>query len=434
MLFRSICIAGGLLAAGLVAQGGLGKPVNIGTSGSHRIDVQTTASGGAGYTVNGALGVEVDNAGHIWVTARRDTTSTANPHILVEYDANGAYVAWYAQPPGTAGSGWGIRDLAHNLEFNPTSSDPELIYGGCENSASANTIFAWDPVGKSWVNAANVVITAPVNTVVRALALMPASSPAVQAAFPIATKGVFVTANFGSVVEYIDVATGAPAAPATPSVTPAAYGAWFDTQTDTVWWFSQSGGPVASMQVDFEQASVTGVPTGQHFIGDLGIPGTNPGGLAGGASGRLDPATGITELTYLTQATVDEVVRVEGNYNYGSPGCMPGSLHFSNCWAYAGSATYSIVIQGLTTPLGYLAAGVAGPTINPLPWLFVCGIDLQVVPLPPVLFPIPAVGGTANATFSLAAAPPGPYTINWQWLEVTPAGITVSRAGSTYIQ
>ncbi|MBK8980150.1 MAG: hypothetical protein IPM29_29975 [Planctomycetes bacterium] len=430
MRFDFSILATSLLAAGVAAQGGLGAHVQIGTSGSNQLDVSTAATSNMGYAVNGALGVSVDPNGTIWVTARRNTASTANPHKLIEFDANGNFVNSYDQPTGTLGSAWGIRDMAWDGDFTPNSR----IYGGCEHASTANTVFAWDWTNKVWDPTRNIVLPTWVNNTARALAVCPPSHPAVQAQFPTSPLGVLVHTNWSGVVEWFDIASGTAAQPATPSPNNGAYGAYFNANDGTVTLFGQLGGPRATDGVTFVTIDLTGAQTGQKFLGDLSVPGTNPGGIAGGAEWNPNFANNFRgEVTYLTQANNDTVVRVQGDYNYGSMGCLTGSTHSADGYAYVGNAAYNVTLDGVTTGTSaFLAYGVAGPTINPLPFILNCGIDLGLSVFG-LIGPIAVTGGAAQQTFNLSTAPAN-VSVSWQWLVPNASGrIDLSRAGSTYI-
>ena len=114
--------------------------------GNDFIDAEALVATAIGASFNGMLGVSVDTAGHYYVTARRDMT--ANPHGFFEFDANGAFVASYNQPTGTALSAWGIRDLALDGTTN-------VIYGGLEG----DTIYAFDATTKIWDASKDVTVT-----------------------------------------------------------------------------------------------------------------------------------------------------------------------------------------------------------------------------------------------------------------------------------
>ena len=138
-----------------------------------RIPVETVT------TNLGCLGVARTNYNgeeRFWVTARALVLANGQPHLLYEFDRAGTLKATYNQPPVMvygATNTWGIRDLAY---------DGRYLFGGAENAATGNKVFAFDVAAKVWDGTKDVTLVAPAWTVTRALtystALMAVVRPA----------------------------------------------------------------------------------------------------------------------------------------------------------------------------------------------------------------------------------------------------------------
>jgi hypothetical protein len=385
----------------------------------HILDVQAIGGAGAGYAANGMLGTCRAPNGHYYVSGRRNTASTANPNNLFEFDANGAFVAVLPQPGAASapGSAWGIRDLAWDGGTGASSR----IYGGLENSVTGGRVYAFDWNIGVFDPASDIVLAAPVNSVVRALAYDTANQ-------------TFAATNFGGAIEYFDK-TGAVTKPTTTNPSTTTYGLAYDPQKSTYWAFGQggSGRTATTTQVVFtEFDAATGAATGQQAIGDLSIPGSVPGGTAGGVD--FTTIQGLPTLLYLTQATSDSIVAVVGRFEYAN-GCN-GDIGFFSA-AYPGNASWALTVKNVPATVASAfpcigAASVAGIPILPS---LLCGpLNLN----PAVFFdcgpPQPVAGG---AQFSLAIPSTAANArLAFQWIFIDPAAalpIRLSEAGAILV-
>lgn len=370
----------------------------------HVLDVQSIATANAGYTnqlgANGCLGVARTPDGHLFVTCRRDVPTS--PHQIFEFDQDGAWVGSYAQPPQTAASEWGLRDLA----WDGDSSRASRLFGGMENAASGNRIFAFDWQTRQFDSARDVVLTSTRVATSRALAFVPPNPR-----FPTAVGGVLVVADYFSRVEFVDALLGVPVALTVPSVQPGTFGAAYDPVRETVWFGGQTGSRRGeSTQVVFSEMDLTGRATGRVFLGDLTVPFLDenlrsiPGGLCGGVEFFAN-GSGAPTIVYLAQATSDTVVFLNGRFEYGS-GCGGAKISFRG-EPYAGSSNFAITLSDapLDATIAFLWIGLPLPPPGlPLPPMLAnCALLLDPTVMLSDLFPaIPIEGGRASVPMPLA--------------------------------
>lgn len=372
----SSALAFGLCAGAAHAQ--LGKYVNhpnFPGGPTHRLDVQAIISASSSYTVNACLGVEIDNFGTIWVSARRDTTATTNPHMLYELKWNTTTQKWdvtgYQQPTGTQGSSWGIRDLAFDGVIH--------LYGGCEFSYTSNKIFAFNVATKKWDSSKDVTVTgSPVGTC-RALAFDNSGDGG---------KGSLWYGDFSSA--HVEVDLTGKVLRQVPNVQPSCYGAAYDPDRKTVWWFGQ-GYSTAANSATYPQVVGTeiwvsdGSKTGNRFIGDRGIApsaGYHAGGIAGGMAFYKDQA-GTPLFLCLHQATADTVSQLYGRFNYGTGSDGVISMNDHACSGLLlpsqTQSSFGLRLNSSTAVAGVLILGFSKSSI-PLVAPFAPGSSLYTIP------------------------------------------------------
>jgi hypothetical protein len=406
---------------------GLGSPVtNTGANWSgaqcHILDVQALGTTGAGYTANGMLGVERAPNGHFYVSGRRNTTNTALPNNLFDFDAAGNFVAVVAQPglASSAGAAWGIRDLAWDGGTGATSR----IYGGLENATTANKVYAFDWNTGAFDAASDITLAAPVNNTVRALGYDSGNN-------------VFAATNWSGAIEYFDK-TGAVAKPTTANPSTFTYGLAYDAQKKTYWAHGQGGSTrtATTTQVVFVEFDAnTGAASGQQFIGDLSIPGTAPGGIAGGL-GFYTTASNQPAMVYLTQATSDAIVTVHGRFEYATGCAGAGDISFFS-EAYAGNANWALTVGGI--PGGVASAfpcyGAPSPAGIPILPALLCGpLNLNLA----IFFDCgpaqPVAGGGAQFNLPIPATAAGAQ-LAFQWIYIggLPNPVKLTEAGMIWV-
>ena len=404
---------------------------------TNQINASGLGTANAGYTANGGLGVTYSpHNGHYYASFRRNTASTANPHQIFEFDKDGGWVGAFAQPSGTLGSAWGIRDMAWDGDPNPATS---RLYGGCEYASTNNTVYAYDPVTGAWDPALDVSISGNTSTAARAIGILPPTNPQ----FPGQMVGVIT--NWSDAVQYHDFTPGSSGrggtiASNTPSVQKWAYGGTYDPSTQLFWWHGQ-GSNIAPVQYGtiFTQMDLQGNPTGKEYVGDLSIPATNPGGIAGGCEMWIDPATNRPVMTALTQAANDTIFNVYGQYEFGV-GCIGlNGMGFSGP-AFAGNSQWATTLDNIAAgrTTAFLWAGVPAvpPGVNLGAALQSCNLWLD-----PTIFVFgfpaaaPVTAGSAQMTIPIPAGVGG-AELSFQWLVPGAGGtlpLDLSAGGDIHI-
>jgi hypothetical protein len=330
----SFVLSAHLIALATPAQQGHVAPIG----GAEFVAAQSLVETATGIAYTGMLGLGVDNAGHYYVSSRRDTAVPASPHKLFEFDANGTFVAAYDQPAATAGSSWGIRDMA----LDPATN---VIYGGLEGPV----VHAFDAAAGRYDATKDITIAAPAGATVRALAF----------------DGThFLTADFGSPMWAFDRSGAAAGAPL-PSVTLGAYGLAHDPTRGTWWVFSQREstiGPRGASQPmrgnNAIEVDANGDETGHMFTGDHVLD-----GVAGGAELVRLP-NGDWALACLTQGAVADGFYLQLVHAEFGAGCGGQLTYVGGGNAWAGNAAFAPRGSGLDDAAPhFLLIGIdAGPT------------------------------------------------------------------------
>jgi len=435
-------------------------PGPTGAAASHKLDVQGEASKVANYTVTGSLGVCVDSLfGHIWVSARRDTTNLTNPHKLFEFwwdpRANNGAGAWhvemYDQPTGTLGSSWGIRDLAIGA-----GSTKQYIYGGAERSIVGQQVYAFDVTkqaspnqnrSKGWTSSADWKTTnvPTAITTIRGLAYDP-------------NRNSMYTVSFGSpVAEFKQdgtlVKSFTPALPARGT-----YGLAYDPLRKTIISCGQSGSAkgtalpngVRMVAYEIDPNGTTFVETGTMFFSaDLTLPIATPnppGGVSGGCcitmeKRKLPTSTpnifntiDVPVLTWLAQATTDTVIQMYGRFQhhpYDSTGTAlagnsGGDIGMKGDAPYISNSAWAITLSKSTAANATLYVSLKSSNLPFAFPPFTAGTVVSLDPNSGLFLPLGGMmvqGG--NATFPAPipndAALAG-ISAFFQWAEVTTNG------------
>ncbi len=436
-------------------------PGPTGTAATHKLDVMAEATKVAGYTVNGCVGTCVDKLlGHIWVSARRDTSNLTNPHKLFEFwwdpKANNGQGAWhvemYDQPSGTLGSAWGIRDLAAG-----DGSTILYIYGGSERSVVGNKVFAFDVTkqaspnqnrSKGWTSSADWKtdnLPAAI-TVVRALAYDP-------------NRNTMYTGDFNNpIAEFKQdgtlVKSFTPSAPARST-----YGMAYDPLRKTVIVCGQQGSAkgntppngVRMVAWELDPNGTAFVETGTMFFSaDLTIAHTGTGAVPGGVSGGCDltiekrslptnvpnvfNVVSVPVLTWLAQADSDTVIQMYGRFQhhpYDSTGAaLPknsgGDIGAKGDAPYVGNSAWGLTLSKSSAANATLYVSLGSGNI---PFAFAPFVAGSVVSLDlgsPLFLP---VGGVSVQSGSAVLPAPIPNIAGlvgisafFQWVEVTGTG------------
>lgn len=328
----------GILALGTAASAQFGLPTGF------RVDNQLTSGN------NGGLGVARTNiAGQerFWVTSRAASLTTGSPHVLYEYDRAGTLLATYNQPIlyGT-GNTWGMRDLAF---------DGTHLYGGSENAANGNRVFAFDAVNRVWDPSRDIVLSAPAFAITRALTYVPSTD-------------TFWTSNFGGTCfEFNRAGATVRTFAATAN---SIYGLGYDPVLDEIIAFGQTGGPPAAPNratglitrvIDRDAGAGTPAMTTIMGLGDATIPGAPPGGIAGGM--EVYDLGGVRHAVYLSQATSDTFYEANLQYQFslGPSSYLAGSNGLPNPNRDGDDAPYfGNGLWGLDMSSGTAGAGQQG--------------------------------------------------------------------------
>lgn len=386
---------------------------------THRLDVQAMIAKAMNTTgFNGILGCCRDRFGHYWVTSRRDVSKTGTKHMLFEIFFDATTKTWkvnaYPQPAGVQTSAWGIRDLAYDGVLH--------IYGGAENAFTNSTVFAFNVVTKKWDSLQNWKAPAAVGTT-RALAFDPNGNGG---------KGSMWTANWSSAVYEFD-RTGK-VLRTTSSLHPSTYGAAYDPVRKTVWFYGQRLTATNSTirVAATEMSTATLKPTGNKLIGDLGIPGTVPGGIAGGLDFYVK--NGNPVLLLLTQATSDTIYEIYGRFNYGTS--SGGEIFMNGTYPLTGNASFKFNLRGATGSLALLMLGTKKVDIPLAIAGFRAGSRLHVAP-PFILMSAAITSGTAVFPVPIPNDPSlKKASTFWQAVEINPSSASVlglSKGGETVL-
>lgn len=344
--------------------------------------------------------------GTFWVTGAR--TSPTTLHQLYELDAAGQVLAAYDQPPETAASVWGIRDLAWD--------GGSFLYGGWEG----RVVFAFDLRTRQWSDA-NAWVAPSAAQTVRALAYDARGA---------AGAGSLWTTDFGS--PHVEFDRAGNVLRTHPNVAPLTYGAAFDPIRRSLWWFGQGGSQQPSATtVGIEMDATTGLASGQMFLADASLSATVPGALAGGCD-AYQRADGSSVFVLLLQGSPDSICEIRGEFRYAA-GCN-GDPGFHGDAPFVGNPNWHVDLGGATGAQAclLLSAGRRSPGL-PLPGL-PPGCDLHLFDLPIISSP-QAIGGSA-ATIPLPI-PPLPSlaggALYTQWAVLGGSTITLSAAGGTVV-
>ena len=390
----------------------LGQPTGL------KVDVQAVIKTATSLD-HQLVGVARDKNGDYWVTGQRASPSAA--HKLFKLDASGKLLAAYDQPPATAASPWGMRDLAYDGD--------QTLYGGCE-TAACNRVLAFDIASASFVSGKDFIVPSTLpGPVVRALAYDPLGA---------GSTGSLWTADLGSAVVEFDRAGNVLGT--LPSVSASAHGAAIDSDYRTIWWFARGGSTKGNVGVvGIQQDLLTGQATGQVFLGDLSVqPGSGepPGGVAGGCELYIDSSTdhAVPHLVLLAQAQSDTLYEINGRFNFG--GTCGGTIGFRNDAPWTGNRAWTVTLSASASPQAFLLVHGSHATIPLTPPLFGlgCVVRVALAPGPVVLGPFPVNGGTAQASIPVVAGAGG--VAYFQWLEApSPLAIPLrlSDGGGAYV-
>ena len=378
----SLMFAGVALTLG-TAQAQFGAPTGM------EIPVETIVAN------NGCLGVcrtEVNGQERFWVSARAPGSIAGNPHLLYEFDRQGNLLGTYNQPTVyTTTNVWGIRDMAF---------DGQYIYGGQENTQTLpnpNTVYAFDPVSRTYVHSADIVLIAPAFPTTRALAFNPVTNR-------------FYTSNFGGAAYEFD-RTGAVLSTIT-STAGAMYGAGYDLAGNAYWQFGQTGAHTTNYGTVFNAYDLNtglGNQDVNKTYGDIthntsGAP--NVGGIAGGMETYY--RNGKLYAISLTQGTPDSIVEIALDLNSGTTcsagGSGPAGHTLSGGAPWSGNAAFNLNLvnaPGLAGGISLLFLSAPGAFPIPLPAPFGAGCNLLLSPSPLIFMGNSVVGPNGSATYPL---------------------------------
>jgi hypothetical protein len=429
---RLSLLAAAVLCSSAIAQTNtvLGAPLNdpLWPGGSNKLDVQAIISAGAGRTVNRILGCARDRDGNYFVSAS-GILSTGNFHQLYELDKTGKYVKAHNTPAAySATSVWGLRDLAYDMANH-------VIYGGLENAATGNKVYAFDVATRTFVSSKDW--TAPAgSTLVRALAYNPLGDNG---------NGSMWTGNFGANL-YEFRKDGTVIQSMAYNViqkqgSGGIYGAAFNPVSKTIWWFSQLGSSRVSGSPGYAVVGIemtTGNPataTGNTFFADITVPGAPMGGIAGGIQFSLK--NGRPTLICTHQATSDTISEIYGVFNHGA-GC-DGPLYMNDEVPYSGNTKWGLKLTQSKASGGIAALFVSSGEVSigmPSP-PFGTGCTLLFSPFPPNVFF--QVGPTASVVAGVANFPApiptglGGIELRLQSVSVASGTLYLSDLGKTVI-
>ncbi|MEZ5966394.1 MAG: hypothetical protein R3F56_21340 [Planctomycetota bacterium] len=376
-----------------------GAPGILGMPNGVTLDVQAIVAQATGVSYSGMMGVEVDDAGHFYVSARRATPT--GPHVLLELDAAGAYVATYPLPAATSASTAGMGDLAY---------DGRYVYGGMEKTAGP--IYAFDTVTKTFDPAKAIPTAALPGIGVQALGFVP-DKPNAPVAFLASELGnpsadLYLFDRQGVVLETI------------PNPGLAVLGIAYRGE-DRAWLWCQGGSGHPAQVVAVELDTARGVLTGVRVIGDTTLAGQVPGGIAGGAA--FHRRNGVATLLVLAQANSDTVYEMSGSLQYGRS-CGPqiglfgdapyaGNQGFSVAWTAAGASGHPVAAAFLVGP------GAASIPLGLPLAARGCALDLNGILLS---VPVAGVGCAGSLSLPLPAGTGGVF-LHCQWATLPATGL-----------
>lgn len=383
-----------LLAPATSAQ--LGRPNGV------RIEVQALASVALSATYDGMVGCARDRDGNYWVTGRRAGTDPA--HKLFLFSQSGAFVAAYDQPAETQASGWGLRDLAYDARDH-------VLYAGCETSV-ARRLFAFDIAARRFDPTRAVPLPATVSGTARGVAFDTRGANG---------AGTFLVSDFTTPVVEFD--RGGTVRATWPSTNGAKYGLGvydffgpgsepFDGRIE----FCQSGGGNPSCKLEGRPIDFDG--TEASFLCDPSIPGTAPGGLAGG--GEVYLKNGVPTALILSQATSDVIYEVAADYDRMGTCTNAGVAGSAGGAAFAGNAAFRMTLKESAGQLGFFLIGMPG-ALPPIPNLLPCGLGLSPLVPPIVIGATPIVAGSGSVPLPIpAVASLRGAGVRGQWLVQAP--------------
>lgn len=372
----------------------------LGHSVGFKVDVQTAATSALAATYDGCFGVARDSGGSFWVTARRATAAGA--HKLLKFDSAGAFVQAYDQPAGTSASSDGLRDLAYDAVAN-------VLYAGCEASASGGKLFAFNVTLAKWDTTLNWTVPSAITTSVVGLAFDQYGA-AGQGSMYASDPGGAVTEfkKDGTVIRTM------------PAQVPGCTGIAIDAAYRNLWFAGQGGTGRANTGVVLIQVdALTSQKTGVVLLGDSSIPGTPPGGLSGGLEFVVHSHTDHNEpwLLIMAQATKDTIYELYGRFQVGTT--CGGLIGCKNDAAYFGNTQWTVTLRGSNAANAFLMLAATDQITPVTPPLFGLGCALQVplTPAPITIGPIPVIGGAASVTIPVTGGVGG--EVWFQWIEVT---------------
>ncbi len=141
--------------------------------------------------------------------------------------------------------------------------------------------------------------------------------------------------------------------------------------------------------------------TEPSFFGDASIPGTVPGGLAGGTEVYLK--NGVPTALVLSQATSDVIYEVAADYNRSGTCMNAGVAGSTGGAAFAGNNLFRMTVKESSGQLGLFLIGVPG-VIPPIPNLLPCGLGLSPLVPPIVMGATPIVAGAGSVPLPIPAS------------------------------
>jgi hypothetical protein len=390
-------------------------------------DTQAVVAAATGSTAfNGMLGVtKSTTTGHYYVSSRRDTASTANPHMLWEFDQTGAFVQGIPQPAATSTSAWGFRDGAAVPGGGTGGRD--LIYHGLEG----NVLHAFDEGTGMFDATKDITVNGAPTTLLRALTFRPQSP----------TNGgrdSFASVNFGSVSFEIDRATGNVVG-TTPSLTAGAYGyACFRipfTRIRVYVCWSQSGATAGGSKPGSGLVGIAvdenGNRVGYEIYGDTIFPAGVAGGFDAYETTPLDGnpprIIGVGMSQGGSPTGGDGFYEMELNFNY-DVGCGP-RIGSGGGGAWAGNAGFAIHGNGLTGAQAFLMISLTQSSV-PLPGILACPTSVGL----PLVTAIPAPVAAGAATWPIPIpAGTGGAELTMQLLDFTALPFPLSGGGRLFV-
>jgi hypothetical protein len=394
----SLGVASALLAMTASAQlGQFVNGANFPNGPTHKLDVQALISAATSpIVVDGILGCEIDNFGSIWVTARMETGQPN--HMLYELKWNSTTSQWdvnqYQQPAGVSTSTWGMRDIAYDGRIH--------IYSGCEFANSNNTIYAFNVVTKKWDSNFDIVLQSVPTGVstARALAYDPNGAGG---------QGTFWLCNWSSV--HVEVDRTGTILRQVPNVQQSSYGAAYNPDTKSIWWFGQAynlgaTGATYPQAIASEMLVKDGSATGNRVIADRGIPPSSTtyhaGGLAGGMAIFKD-AAGTPVMMFLHQALSDTISLMHAGFSpgAGSDGLLSMNDH---------PASNVVLPNQTVSSFGLRVTGSTAAAVVPMLGIAPIAIPLPLAGLAPnsTLYTNPILYGNAGTVTNGTAEVPFP--------------------------